>query len=138
MLAFGPVPWGPALGPCAPKPSPTPVGEKCLYCDEPIAAGDSGVIMSMIEGSPLRLRLVVEHRECLLRRVLGSVGHQLGRCGCFGGTEEDPPGMTLRDGARAAASLLADRQGSCVRAGAGDPLEDAASWPGGNRSRGVN
>jgi hypothetical protein len=46
------------------------------------------------------------HRECLVRMVVGSVGHQLRRCSCFGGGEEDPPGMTPREAARAALELF--------------------------------
>ena len=37
--------------------------------------------------------------------VVGSVGHQLGRCSCFGGDEDDPPGMTVREAALAAVDL---------------------------------
>lgn len=42
------------------------------------------------------------HLACSLRSIAGSVGHQRGTCSCFGGTEEDPPGLTKREGARAA------------------------------------
>jgi hypothetical protein len=43
------------------------------------------------------------HHECLIRAVVGSVGHQLRRCSCYGGDEEDPPGLTKREAARLAA-----------------------------------
>ena len=39
------------------------------------------------------------HRECLIRAVAGSAAHQLQECSCFGGTREDAPGLTLRQGA---------------------------------------
>lgn len=42
------------------------------------------------------------HHECITRVTLGSVGHQRQRCPCYGGCEEDPPGMTVREAARAA------------------------------------
>jgi hypothetical protein len=49
----------------------------------------------------------VAHRECEMRAVLGSVAHLERRCGCFvpGSTENDPPGMTRREAARAAVAL---------------------------------
>jgi hypothetical protein len=36
--------------------------------------------------------------------VIGSLGHQQRRCGCYveGSTEDDPPGMTMREAAKAA------------------------------------
>lgn len=80
-----------------------PIGMVCSHCDELIEAGDSGMWQAHIEldrphavGRPV-------HRECVIRSIVGSVGHQEGRCSCFGGTEEDPPGMTKREAARAAA-----------------------------------
>lgn len=79
----------------------TPIGALCMHCDEPIAPGDSGVVVPHIDASR-QTSLMVRHRECFLRDALGSVGHQLGRCTCFGGTEEDPPGLTRREAARAA------------------------------------
>jgi hypothetical protein len=45
------------------------------------------------------------HMECMMRMVAGSVGHQQRRCSCFGGTEDDPPGMTKHEAAWAAAKL---------------------------------
>lgn len=72
------------------SPSDLPL---CPCCDEPILEGE---------------RLAPDmrpptHYECGLRAVIGSVGHQRGRCSCFGGSEEDPPGMTRRQAATAAA-----------------------------------
>jgi hypothetical protein len=45
------------------------------------------------------------HRECMVRQVVGSVGHLQRRCPCYGGTETDPPEMTRREAARAACEL---------------------------------
>jgi hypothetical protein len=42
------------------------------------------------------------HHECAARMVLGSVGHQLRMCSCFGGGLEDPPGFSRRDCSRLA------------------------------------
>lgn len=76
---------------------PTPVGEPCIWCQEPIEDGDDGQLYNTG---------LVTHVECLLRQVVGGVNHQLGRCSCCGGTEDpDPPGMTAREAARAAARL---------------------------------
>jgi len=73
----------------------TPVGATCGWCDEDVQLGDMGTIIGN----------QVCHYECQMRSVAGSVGHQLGRCSCFGGTEEDPEGMTNRQAAIAAARL---------------------------------
>lgn len=67
--------------------APLPV---CVWCDERIAPGDAR------EPGPM-------HYECQLRSILGSVGHQLKQCSCYGGTREDPPNMTRRQAAVAAA-----------------------------------
>jgi hypothetical protein len=72
-----------------------PIGQACLLCEEAIAEDDIGTI---------RAGQVI-HYECQMRSVIGSVGHQLRRCSCFGGTEEDPPGMTRRQAAQAACAL---------------------------------
>lgn len=47
----------------------------------------------------------VFHVECGLRMIFGSVGHQLHKCGCYGGDEDDPEGMTRREAAAAAVRL---------------------------------
>jgi hypothetical protein len=73
---------------------PTPVGVPCADCDEKIVEGDAGIIM--VGGT-------VEHRECFVRGVMGSVGHQRRECSCFGGIGNgDPPGMTRREASKAA------------------------------------
>lgn len=61
----------------------------CLRCEEPLSEGGAS-------------RSGDTHQECLMRAVLGSLGHQRMRCSCFGGTEEDPPHMTKREAALAA------------------------------------
>lgn len=121
MKVFGPKPWGPALESFERSPEgglsmipgssmvPTPVGEPCLYCGEVIAVDDSGVIMAFIDAEGTRE--VVEHRECFLRHVLGSVGHQRQRCACYGGNEEDPPGLSKREAAKAAVAFAFGKQG---------------------------
>lgn len=80
---------------------PAPVEHKCILCEEQIKEGDVGTI---------RPGNHVIHYECELRGVIGSVGHQKKTCSCFGGTEEDPPGMTRREAAIAAVKQWAFRR----------------------------
>lgn len=104
MRVFGPRPWGLAID----DPDlviATPVGESCLYCDEVIAAGDSGLILPHFDTLDASSQLRVQHRECYLRGILGSVGHQMRTCSCYGGTEEDQPDLTRRQSARLACKL---------------------------------
>jgi len=66
----------------------------CQHCEEDILPGEES---NAIQGSNL-------HCECALRSIIGSVAHIERRCGCYvkGSTEHDPPGLTLRQSARAA------------------------------------
>lgn len=80
---------------------PAPVGKPCILCEEPIAEGDIGTI---------NFGGQITHYECSMRGVIGSVGHLNGKCSCYGGTEEDPPGMTRRQAAQAACALWERRQ----------------------------
>lgn len=103
MKVFGLEPWGPALDdPSLFVGKLTRKGEKCTHCDEEVTSEDSGVVMPYLSEAGPEMR--VEHRECFLRGVLGSVGHQRGLCSCHGGpgTMDDPPGMTKREAAFAA------------------------------------
>ncbi len=74
---------------------PTPVENECLWCKEGFAEGDAGMaIPSGMDGS-----FVYYHKDCFLRTILGSLGHQRKQCSCFGGTLEDPQGVSLREAA---------------------------------------
>lgn len=81
---------------------PTPVGRPCLWCGEAIEDGDQGQLMGTVRldgsGEPTPGSEPI-HRECALRSVMGSVGHMKGTCSCSGGGEEDPPGLSRREGA---------------------------------------
>ena len=79
----------------------------CPHCGEPILSEESA---RLINGGAALM-----HAECLIRVVAGSVAHQLRRCSCFGGTEEDPPGATRRQAAKEAESLFAAITGTRVR-----------------------
>lgn len=74
-----------------------PVGERCGWCEEAIAAGDSGVVIPGFGGGE-----TIEHRECFRRAVLGSIAHQYRRCSCYvpGSDEGDPPQLTRREAAK--------------------------------------
>jgi len=80
----------------------TPVGEPCAWCDEPIEAGDSGLLIPHLTLSQ-RTELRPHHYECHLRSVIGGVNHLRGRCTCCGGTEPpDPEGLSRRVAAQCA------------------------------------
>jgi hypothetical protein len=68
----------------------------CLNCEEPVLPGEQD---PHFHSQPM-------HKECGIRGVVGSVGHLQKKCSCYGGTEEDPPGMTKRQAAQAAAALF--------------------------------
>lgn len=69
----------------------------CTWCEEPVTKDD--------ERAPIINE--VWHRECGIRAIVGTMAHIQGRCSCFAPfndpEEEDPPGMTRREAARAAA-----------------------------------
>ena len=79
-----------------------PLGAICTWCEEPIAADDSGW------GE--RAMGPFMHVECFGRMMFGSTGHQLKLCPCFGGDYEgEPPEMSRRDAARAAWAFARER-----------------------------
>lgn len=94
---------------------PVPVGELCLWCDEPIEEGDIGTIQGVAERAPtgeIISRTQPVHYECSMRSVLGSVSHVQGTCSCNipGSHEGDPEGMTKREAAIAAVREWKRRQ----------------------------
>lgn len=73
----------------------------CQFCGERFEEGDSGWVYC---NGP------ATHTECGVRQALGGVYHQLGLCFCCGGgMDPDPPGLSLRDAARAALKLHVER-----------------------------
>jgi hypothetical protein len=109
--------WGAPICETTPR-VPVPVGKPCIWCDEPIAADDRGIGSALLEsvGNIIAVSPAYYHVECWIRQTLGSTGHQLKLCPCFGGTYEgEPEGMSKRDAARAAWELArsraADREG---------------------------
>ena len=75
----------------------------CVHCSEPI---ESGAVVEYLNGAA--------HPNCTLRAVIGSVAHLEGRCSCHvpGADELDPPGMTKRQAADAAAELWRQKRGN--------------------------
>ncbi len=65
-------------------PAPTPVGQLCYDCGEPVEDGDRGFLRCVVRaGADGQTCGVVEpvHAECDLRSVLG---HTVGICPCTG------------------------------------------------------
>lgn len=87
---------------------PAPPNMACFRCHEWIAPEDSGVIQALV-GMDEGPACIAYHYECHARMLLGSLGHQQGRCSCFGGDYEDPPEMSVRDAARAALAFARSR-----------------------------
>jgi len=81
------------------------IGTECVYCKEPLEAGDLVLPVNMVIDGVAEQRL--EHRNCGLRRMIGSVAHVQKRCSCYieGATETDPPELTKRQAADLAVEL---------------------------------
>ena len=73
---------------------------RCVWCQEPVLPGEQGRV-----SQPM-------HQECSIRSAVGSVAHIERRCGCYvpGSEEGDPPGMSVREAAKAAASAHARKR----------------------------
>lgn len=78
----------------------------CPLCEE-IVTQEEAVYKAF---HPSGLRAI--HYECELREVIGSVGHQKGTCVRGEDGEDDPPGMTKREAARAAAKYFFENRGN--------------------------
>ena len=77
---------------------PTPVGEPCLWCMEPIEDGDQGEAMPALREDGWTTSY--GHRECLFRQVVGGPAHIGGTCTCQGGCDDPDLGMTPREAGR--------------------------------------
>jgi ribosomal protein L37E len=69
-----------------------PTHMRCFHCDEPFEVDDVGTINDAGQAM---------HHACTFR-ILGSAGHHLQLCSCFGGDLEDPEWMTKKQAAVAA------------------------------------
>lgn len=74
----------------------------CFHCKEPVLPGEEAPQNVRSFNADGTVRVDEWHRECALRSIIGSVGHLRGTCSCNGGAEDDPPGMSRREAARAA------------------------------------
>jgi hypothetical protein len=110
--------WGSPFNQDCPQ-IPVPTGETCDWCVQPIADSDSGVRQMGIildANRQMAARPMYWHRNCWLRQTVGSVGHQMRRCGCYVGMDnpgrmDDPPGLSDREAADAAVQLFYDAAG---------------------------
>jgi len=88
--------------------APTPVGQQCLWCGEPIGLRDAGFMLPFVGDD--KVSEVPYHRACLLREILGSLSHVKRQCSCYvpGATCTctDPPEMTLREAAEAVVEYM--------------------------------
>lgn len=84
---------------------PTPVGERCTWCDEEIVEGDRGESMWVAHGLGQPPSVGYAHMECLFRQVVGGPAHLGGgHCRHCGGPDDpaDPDlGMSAREAAKA-------------------------------------
>lgn len=78
---------------------PTPVGELCVNCDEPIEEGQQGTFIGVMRDAQ-RVSFQPSHKECSLRAVLGGIAHirKTPDCPCQGGNDPDG-GYSRRDSA---------------------------------------
>lgn len=60
---------------------PTPFGEDCVLCTEPIEPGQSGRAVPHL-GDDGKATIRHAHKECVLREVIGPPEHLDGRCTC--------------------------------------------------------
>lgn len=100
MEWFGPAPFSNA---CEEVPRVETPTAPCAWCGESFTADDDGYTIPHCGETISNLPY---HLECWLRQLFGSVGHIQGECSCFEGTAEDPPGMTRREAAKAAAEMF--------------------------------
>ena len=84
---------------------PVPLGEPCVFCNEPCVEGDDGFLDILNHAL---------HRECQLRAAVGSITHQLRLCSCYlkeGALDEamEEQGITKREAARRAMNFFFER-----------------------------
>lgn len=74
--------------------------DTCLWCEEPILGHEPAQRSGDGSGA---------HKACALRMIVGSVAHLEKRCVCYvpGSQAGDPPDMSMRAAAEAAAWLFA-------------------------------
>ena len=80
----------------------TPVGQKCLYCTEPVEDGDRGLMTPYVRDvdGEASSGIAPVHMECDLRMAIGNVAHLQGRCRCHTTEPAGEPPKSFRDEAR--------------------------------------
>jgi hypothetical protein len=96
---FGPAPFSAACDDL--NRTQTPI-LPCHWCGEPFSDTDCGYTVPVLG----TITAVAYHWECQVRQVIGSVGHQMRTCSCYGGFVEDPPHLTKRQAALEAVRLF--------------------------------
>jgi len=92
----------------------------CDHCSTPIEPAD---LADHVHGGRF-------HYFCIVRMVVGSVGHQLQRCSCYGGDASDPPRLSRREAALAACYLNIGRHhGGFAEVPTGPGLTDCDHEP---------
>ena len=87
---------------------PTPVGQKCMWCDESVVEGDRGVfmgVMRLVNGVTVGTTEPV-HMECQLRQSVGGIAHLQRRCSCCGGGDDPDDDLPAREAARASLAYV--------------------------------
>lgn len=79
----------------------TPINEICAFCEEKFIENDQGVSIPCLSENNESM-FSHYHKNCFLRTIVGSVGHQRKECSCFGGEFEDPLDISLREAANQA------------------------------------
>lgn len=91
--------------------APTPVGEKCCWCNEVIRHDERGLyrlVVLVVRGEDHASQEPI-HVECDLRSGVGSPAHLRGQCSCRGVDEEPFPG-TLREEALETLEIINQRR----------------------------
>jgi hypothetical protein len=84
------------------------LGLLCHRCGEPFTPSEYGYVSDCLEADGWTC--IAFHRECRLRMVIGSAGHLLRQCSCYGGDLEDPPNLSIREAAQAAVAIWEGRR----------------------------
>jgi len=87
------------------RQAPTPLGQLCLYCTEPIADGDRGLLQPVI-GAGGSAQIQPVHAECNLRSVVGSPQHLRQQCNCFRPGLPETDGRSWREQARETVTVI--------------------------------
>lgn len=84
--------------------------KECVWCEEEVKPDENAITLPHIEqGNGISFEVL--HFNCFMRTIVGSVGHQMHLCGCYGGHQDDPIGVSRREAANQAVNLWNQRPG---------------------------